>query len=285
MSAALLRTPMASIDLRSAVDVERFGGKASALADMLGAGLPVPEGWAIGVDLLDAFVDGRADARDAVAALGRLVDAGGDEALAYAVRSSAVDEDSSSASFAGQHVSVLGVRGASALHEALRAVWNSAHSEAARAYRRRLGLSESARIAAVVQRMLAPEISGVLFTRHPVSGAAERVIEATWGLGEAVVAGLVTPDYVRVSATGETLEYLVGDKDVEIVMLNSGGTEERSVDAARAEAPCLDHAQLSALHRLATVVDDAQPSPRGWDLEWAIEGGGLYLLQRRAITR
>lgn len=110
-----------------------------------------------------------------------------------AVRSSWVGEDSAAATFAGQHLARLNVRSLDELVEAVAAVWRSGCSESALAYRRKLGLEDAPRMGVVVQRQLDPDVSGVLFTGHPVTGADERVIEATWGLGEAVVHGLVTP--------------------------------------------------------------------------------------------
>ena len=121
------------------------------------------------------------------------------------MRSSAVGEDSEGASFAGQHATILNVRDEDQVVDAVLKVRESAHTESARAYRRTLGLDEAPRIAVVVQRMIEPDCAGVMFTRNPLDGADERVIEASWGLGESVVAGLVVPDNYALDQQGRVL--------------------------------------------------------------------------------
>ena len=182
--------------LAEARDPAAFGGKAVQLGVGIRAGLPVPAGFAVSADHVEAVVctDAEADA-DAVAALRAACVDG----AVRAVRSSAIGEDSGVASFAGAHLTVLGVRGAAAIVDAVRKVHASGLTAGARAYRDRLRLAERPRMAVVVQELIDADVAGVLFTRNPVSGAAERVIEASWGLGEAVVAGLVIPDLYRQS--------------------------------------------------------------------------------------
>ena len=107
---------------------------------------------------------------------------------------SPVDEDGADASFAGQHLTLLNVASLDDLTKALREIWWSANSDSAITYRKRVGLFTRPSIAVVVQRLLTPDAAGVMFTRNPITGADERMIEASWGLGEAVVAGLVIPD-------------------------------------------------------------------------------------------
>jgi pyruvate,water dikinase len=166
---------------------------------------------------------------------------------------------------------------------AVRAVRDSARTPAALAYRRKLAIPDEPRVAVVVQLMLAPDCAGVLFTRDPVSGRDERVIEASWGLGEAVVAGLVTPDRYRMARGGHILERVAGNKDLAITATAGGGTEECAVDPARAARLCLDDARLAELDRLATRCEDCFGAPQ--DIEWAIAAGALWALQSRAVTR
>ena len=166
---------------------------------------------------------------DAFAALGGPV----------AVRSSAIGEDGASASFAGQHATVLGVICAQTLVAAIKKVRESAHAPSAIAYRKRLGLDAAPRMGVVVQRLIDADKAGVLFTKNPMTGADERVIEASWGLGEAVVAGLVTPDCYRVTREGRVVERAAGDKDIAIRLRADGGTHEVEVDPHRAAALCL----------------------------------------------
>ena len=114
------------------------------------------------------------------------------------MRSSAVDEDGTDASFAGQHLTLLNVPSADDVPSALREIWWSANSDSAITYRQRVGLFTRPSVGVVIQTLLDPDVAGVMFTKNPVTGADERVIEASWGLGEAVVAGLVIPDTFRV---------------------------------------------------------------------------------------
>jgi pyruvate,water dikinase len=259
------------IPLASAEDPRRFGGKAAELSRALRAGLPVPRGYALDVDAVEAVVAG-----------------GGvtirETAVRWAVRSSALGEDGEGASFAGMHVTKLHVP----THEvgsAVREVHASAHAPAALSYRRRMGVEGVPRMAVIVQEMIPSEVAGVLFTRHPMTGARERVVEASWGLGETVVSGLVTPDHFRLSPTGEVLEHRAGHKDIAIVWSEQGGTREEEIEAARHREPCLDRDRLAALVALAHAVEEAMPGDH--DLEWAFARGSArpYLLQRRPITK
>ncbi len=262
------------VPLADAEDLQAFGGKAVALATAARAGLPVPSGVALSVDVVEAVV--RADP-DVLPTLHRVC-AGG---VPHAVRSSAVGEDSARASFAGTHCTVLGVCDADAVVSAVRQVHASADTPAARAYRTRLGLP-AVRMGVVVQELVPAEVAGVLFTRNPVTGDAERVIEASWGLGEAVVAGLVVPDRYRLDVRGRVLERVPGEKDV-AVRAGPGGAREVAVDAAEVNAPCLDDAQLAELHALAEACD-AVYGTRDHDIEFAFHAGAVFLLQRRPIT-
>ena len=131
-----------------------------------------------------------------------------------AVRSSAVGEDSAGASFAGQHITVLNVPSAGDVEAAVREVWWSANSDSAITYRKRLGVFARPSVGVVVQSLLQPDTAGVMFTRNPITGADERMIEASWGLGEAVVSGRVIPDSFRVARSGEVLERRAGSQEV-----------------------------------------------------------------------
>lgn len=253
-----------------------FGGKAVSLGAAIRAGLPVPPGAALGARLVDRAAAGDRAAVDSLLASPHLPSA------RLAVRSSAVGEDSGGASFAGQHATKLNVRRPQLL-DAVRTVWTSARTESALAYRQRKGLPRDPRMGVVVQALIEPVAAGVLFTRNPLTGADERLIEAAWGLGEAVVNGSVTPDRVRLDAHGRVLEFATGDKDIRIWYGEGDGTVEQAVDPALRQAPCLSHADLAALHDLADRCR------RVWganlDLEWALgPDGRMYLLQCRPIT-
>jgi pyruvate,water dikinase len=264
------------VALADAYDEVSFGGKAVSLGAAIRAGLPVPPGAALGAAVVD-----RAAAGDS-AAVEALLRSAHVPTARLAVRSSGVGEDSTGASFAGQHATKLNVHRAQLL-DAVRAVWQSARSESALAYRERKGLPRHPRVGVIVQALVEPVAAGVLFTRHPLTGADERLIEAGWGLGETVVNGSIVPDRLRLDGGGRVIEFVVGDKDLKMWHAEAGGTIEVPVDPALRRAPCLADAQIAALHALAeqccTVWGPAL------DLEWAVgHDGRVYLLQCRPIT-
>lgn len=259
-----------TVALIAADDPSIYGGKAVQLGTALRAGLPVPDGLALGWRDVEAVVAGDVGLDDV------------DLPSPCSVRSSAVGEDSADASFAGAHLTVLGVEGCAAVLDAVAAVHASAHDPGALAYRATLGLDARPRMAVVVQRLVDSDVAGVMFTRHPVTGADERVIEASWGLGEAVVAGLVTPDHWVLDAMGRPTTFIVGEKDVAI-RRTASGTAEHPVEDHLIETPCLDDSHLAALHELAVTCDRVFGA-RGHDIEFAFADDKLYLLQRRPVT-
>lgn len=259
------------------VEAEHFGGKAAQLATLVRAGLPVPRGIALSVELVETAAAGDPASADQVERGCSVV------RPPLAVRSSAVDEDSESASFAGQHLTVLNLGSTEEVLEAIREVWLSARSESALAYRERLGLAGTPRTAVVIQELVDADCAGVLFTRNPIDGADEIVIEAAWGLGEAVVAGLVTPDRVRVARDGTVLERVAGVKDLAVVRSPTGGTWQEAIEGARARMLCLTDRQLAELAQLGERCERVFGG--GLDIEWAYVDGTLHLLQCRPITR
>ena len=263
--------------LADALDETHFGGKAASLARSLRAGLPVPPGFALGTSHVEAVFSGQAEALTHLR--------GEFTALAgpCAVRSSAVGEDSEGASFAGQHATILNVRDQDQVVDAVLKVRESAHTESARAYRRTLGLDEAPRIAVVVQRMIEPDCAGVMFTKNPLDSSDERVIEASWGLGESVVAGLVVPDNYALDQQGRVLRRTAGEKDIALRSAPDGGTIEEVVTGDLVTALCLSDEMLASLHDLATRCESF--FGRALDLEWAFADGRLYLLQCRPMTR
>jgi pyruvate,water dikinase len=263
--------------LIDALDEAQFGGKAASLARSLRAGLPVPPGFALGAAYVDAVFEGHAEAVSTLRAAFTGL------AGPCAIRSSAIGEDSEEASFAGQHVTMLNVRGEAHVVAAVLEVRASAHTESARAYRRKLGMDEWPRIGVVVQRMIEPDCAGVLFTRNPLDGSDERVVEASWGLGEAVVAGLVVPDNYAMDSAGRVVRRTAGEKDIALRGAVDGGTVEEAVGEDLVNALCLSDGMLAELHALAQRCESFFGA--GLDLEWAFAGGTLYLLQCRAITR
>ena len=265
------------VPLEDARDTSLFGAKAVGLGEAARAGLPLPPGIALAGAVVEAVASGDPTAIEEMAAIVRPL--GGP----LAVRSSAVDEDGAEASFAGQHLTLLNVPSAEQLGSAVREVWWSANSDSAITYRQRVGLFTRPSVGVVVQKLLHPESAGVMFTRNPVSGADERVIEASWGLGEAVVAGRVIPDHFRVDRSGDVLECTPGLKQVAVRTIPAGGTTEEEIAAERAAQLCLHEDQLRELNALAQRCEEVYGPDR--DIEWAFADAQLYLLQCRAITR
>ncbi len=210
-----------------------------------------------------------------------------------AVRSSAVGEDSEAATFAGQQETSLWVRTIEAVLEAVRSCWASLYSPTAVSYRTRASPDRrppAPAMGVAVQVMVDALVSGVMFTCNPVSGDPSTIaINASWGLGEAVVAGEVTPDEYRLSkVTGEVLHQRVGSKLIEYVpAADGGGTVRRDVAPERRDRPCLADDELSALAEVAGRVEGHFGSHQ--DIEWAIARGAsppdsLFVLQSRPVT-
>ena len=264
------------VPLEEARDDALFGSKAVGLGQAARAGLPLPPGVALSGAVVEAVAGGDELAQGEVGELVRPLGA------PLAVRSSAVDEDGAQASFAGQHLTLLNVPSADDVNAAVRDVWWSANSDSAITYRQRVGLFRRPSVGVVVQALLDPESAGVMFTRNPINGADERLIEASWGLGEAVVAGRVIPDNFRVDRSGQVLDRTPGFKTIAIRTQPDGGTVEEKIPRGDAERLCLDDSQLAELHRLAGRCEEVYGRDR--DIEWAFAGGQLYLLQCRAIT-
>ncbi|MDB5101915.1 MAG: phosphoenolpyruvate synthase [Cyanobacteria bacterium RYN_339] len=296
-------------------DAATYGGKAAQLGELAAAGLLVPPGFVVGPEALEIFLasipglDGwlatprppaqvaqamaeQCEARPLPPALEAEIHAAyaalaaelGTEKPAVAVRSSARGEDSEAASFAGQQATFLHVLGPHLVSACIRACWAGLWSERASAYRDRLGDHARPTMAVLVQALVVPEVAGVAFTVNPVTGARdELVLDASWGLGEAVVSGRATPDHVRVAkADGRVLAYDLGSKQLEVVPDGVRGVAERLVEPARAAARALDEPAIAQLLALALRAEAHFGAPQ--DVEWGLAGGRAYMLQSRPIT-
>jgi hypothetical protein len=264
------------VPLAEASEDALYGAKAVGLGDAARGGIPLPPGIALSGSVVEAIAAGEERAIEQVESSLRAIP------VPLAVRSSAVDEDGADASFAGQHLTLLNIPSIEDVRSALKEIWWSANSDSAITYRQRVGLFSRPSVGVVVQALLNPEVAGVMFTRNPITGADERMIEASWGLGEVVVAGRVIPDMYRVERSGAVLERTPGLKKVVIRSLPDGGTVEEEVPTELRERLCLDDQQLQNLNALASRCE--QVYGQGRDIEWAIAGGELYLLQCRAVT-
>jgi pyruvate,water dikinase len=204
--------------------------------------------------------------------------------LVVAVRSSAVDEDSADASFAGQHETYLNIVGPDAIIQAVAKCWESARSERALAYRRRQGLSaERPQLAVLVQQLVAADTSAVVFSANPVTGSRDEImINASWGLGESIVGGTDTPDTYTVNKSDHTItSRTIADKQRMTVSV-PGGTDEVDVPRFLRTTPSLSDEQVTEMAEMALTLEQAMEYPV--DIECAYAGGKLYLLQCRPIT-
>jgi pyruvate, water dikinase len=199
------------------------------------------------------------------------------------VRSSALGEDSAEATFAGQQDTYLWVRGIDDVCDAVTKCWASLYSTEAVSYRERFGVENPA-MGVTVQLMVDAAVSGVMFTCNPVSGDRSMVaINASWGLGLAVVGGEVTPDdYLVSKVTGEVVKRTISDKAVEYVPAATG-TQRVDVPGDRRTEPSLDDARLATLVAVGKRVEKHFGAPQ--DIEWAFDPtGDLFVLQSRPVT-
>jgi phosphoenolpyruvate synthase/pyruvate phosphate dikinase len=305
-------------------DASDFGGKSASLGELLSAGLRVPPGFAIGAGAFAKFIEETGVGGTIAAALARVVPRNLDtidgaaktigEAMRFAplpeavraeivaryeelgagdppvaVRSSALGEDSQEASQAGQQESFLWVRGIDQVCDAVRDCWVSLYTPHAISYRAALqGITESA-MGVTVQLMVDAEVSGVMFTCNPVSGDPSMIaVNASWGLGIAVVGGELTPDdYLVSKVTGEVVRETVSEKSIEYVPAPGGGTVRVEVPKERRGEPCLGSEEIAALVDVARRIEDHYGTHQ--DVEWAIERAGslpesLVVLQSRPVT-
>lgn len=264
------------VPFSKACDISLYGAKAVGLGDAIRFGLLIPPGVALSGDLVEAV------ALEEAAAVKKVMTAIETLKPPFAVRSSAIDEDGINASFAGQHLTLLNIHTKEQVPDAVREVWWSANSDSAITYRQRVNQFTRPSVGVIVQTLLNPDAAGVMFTENPITGDDERLIEASWGLGEAVVAGLVVPDHFRMARSGTILERKAGRKRIAIRSLPDGGTFEEPVPPLQINQLCLNDTQLATLNKLAAHCEEAYGPHR--DIEWAYQDGTLYLLQCRSIT-
>ena len=273
---------------RACDDPAQVGGKAAHLS-RLAANYPVPSGFCLTAAAFDPEHYGEAPLPTALAA----ALAAAYEALAHrtgfpdvpvAVRSSALDEDGDLASFAGQHETELNLVGVDAVLGAVVRCWASGHNERALAYRKQQGLdTEEVRLAVLVQQLVMADTSAVVFSANPISGNRDEVVvTASWGLGESVVSGTVTPDTWVVRKADLTVkEERIGAKERMTVAVTAG-TREVAVPRLLRERASLSRAQVTELAKLAMELEEKMGRPV--DIETAYAREELFLLQCRPIT-
>jgi pyruvate,water dikinase len=205
------------------------------------------------------------------------------EQAAYAVRSSATAEDSPTASFAGQQDTYLNVVGPAAVLQHISRCWGSLFTERAVTYRMRNGFDHrKVLMAVVVQQMVFPHAAGILFTADPVTSNRKVLsVEASFGLGEALVSGLVNPDVFKVR-DGHVVARAIATKQLAIQPRPAGGTQHQPIEPKRQQQPALTDAQVVRLARLGRRIEAHFGRPQ--DIEWCLVDDGFYIVQSRPIT-
>ena len=300
-------------------DIAAVGGKGASLGEMSSMGLPVPGGFVVtsrafrhflietgieqplfsnlenlNVDDNNALEQASKKARalvmkakmpaslkDRIRESYQKLNGGG---MVVAVRSSATAEDLPDASFAGQQETFLNIKGEKNLLDAVQKCWASLYGARAIYYRAKQGFDDrSVNIAVVVQQMINSEKAGVMFTSHPVTGEPLTIIEGSWGLGEAVVSGSVSPDkYVYDQRTENVIDKLIAQKKTEIVSDGEHGTKTLEIGRERQETPVLSDDEVARLATYGKVAETHYGIPQ--DVEWSIVGDTIYILQSRPIT-
>lgn len=298
-------------------DIDIAGGKGASLGEMTRADLTVPPGFVVLASAFDKFLEETdlnvelqaaldesdpKDIKSIEAASVKIRDLIRDakfpdniaeeikksfqelDAELAAVRSSATAEDSSIASWAGELETYLNVDEKNLL-ESVKKCWSSLFTARAIFYRYEKNLHErKISVAVVVQKMIQSEVSGICFTVHPVTEDANQlVIEAGWGLGEAIVGGMITPDTYVVNKKEEIiLDINISKQEMMIARTPEGGVKETRVDKANQEKQKLDNENILKLAKTCQKIEEHYGSPQ--DIEWAYEGGDFYITQSRPIT-
>jgi phosphoenolpyruvate synthase/pyruvate phosphate dikinase len=264
-------------------DSSLVGGKAANLSRLARLYHRVPDGFSLPVTVMDEVHP--LDLRDEITcAISELMACHRLRDFIAAVRSSAVDEDGNTASFAGQHETYLNIVGADAILQAVTHCWESARSERALEYRRQQGLSvEHMQIAVLVQQLVASDVSAVVFSANPITGNHDEImINASWGLGESIVGGTVTPDTFIVRKSDlEVINRVITDKQ-RMTISALGGTREVEVPRFLRSEVSLNDEQILEMAKLALTLETTMGYPV--DVECAYAAGKLYLLQCRPIT-
>ncbi|GHO82784.1 PEP/pyruvate-binding domain-containing protein [Dictyobacter formicarum] len=306
-----------ALDAASAT-LEQVGGKGASLARMAAAGLPIPHGFHITTNAYRRFVEVNklqekilavtsikaedVSALEAAAQqIGQLfeqghmpeeiataiqlayIELGGDE-LSVAVRSSATAEDLPGMSFAGQQETYLNIYGQASVLDAVKRCWASLWTARAISYRARYNISsQDVSLAVVVQELVAATAAGVLFTVDPLSGEHNQMmINATWGLGEALVGGLVTPDTIIVEkASGRISKQEVAEKRL-MTVRTPQGTHEVPVPQDKRTVPVLTFKQAMELAHIGIEIEKLYD--QAMDIEWAFKDGHFFIVQARPIT-
>ncbi|MEI6267150.1 MAG: PEP/pyruvate-binding domain-containing protein [bacterium] len=261
-------------------DVAKVGGKGGSLGEMTQSGIPVPTGFVITTQAYISFHESELPSKIQKQILAKFDSLGLDR---VAVRSSAIAEDSSSASWAGQFNTVLNVN-REGLIDAIMDCWQSSNSETVKYYAKRNDISEDQlALAIVVQKMVNSNVSGVVFSINPVTGNKEEMmIEACYGLGEMLVQGMVTPDNYIVSKYDLSIREKRISNQTQKIINTVNGTETISIEQSQQSLQKLSDEKIFKLSKLVMLIENYYGCPQ--DIEWAIEDDELFILQSRPVT-
>ena len=302
-------------------DVPFVGGKGANLGELTNAGFPVPEAFVLTTVAYDYFIDS-SKIFDAINKEIAKIDRNSDDSLAaasdrirglfeeyeipadlrdeivskykalfpkgktgfVAVRSSATAEDLPDASFAGQQETYLNVKDEDDLFDKIRKCWSSLFTARAIAYREKQGYSHSeVKLAVVVQRMVNSEFSGIMFTKNPNNGADQIIIEAGYGLGEAIVGGEVTPDtYVVDKAKRNIIKKIVSSQSWKYIRGPKGGVVKEDMPEDMVKAQKIPDKRVSEIAEIGRQIEIHYDKPM--DMEWCVENDKVYIVQARPIT-
>ena len=299
-------------------DIPSVGGKGASLGEMTSIGLPVPQGFVVTVQAFRRFLqltkledsifdilekldvddndalNATADTVKAMVSSAKMPEAiqkeisesykkmGADTVVA--VRSSATAEDLPDASFAGQQDTYLNILGEADLLQSVQDCWASLYGGRAIYYRAKQGFDDrTVNIAVVVQKLVFSEKAGVMFSSHPISGAETVIIEGSWGLGEAIVSGTVSPDnYVYDRKNTRITTKTIANKSVEIIPDGNKGTKTVAIPENRQNVQVLSDKEVTKLAEFAIISEEHYKVPQ--DMEWGMVGDTIYILQSRPIT-
>lgn len=261
-------------------DRKTVGGKGASLGEMLDAGIPIPPGFCITASAFKAFY-GKKMPRSFISEI--LLQFDRLETKRVAVRSSAVAEDSQSASWAGQLESYLNVT-RDGLIKNIKKCWKSIHSPRANAYAEKEGVSEDKKlVSVVVQKMVDSDFSGVMFSVNPINqNRGEIMVESAYGLGEGIVQGLVTPDNFIISKKRlQIIKKTINSKNKQVIY-EGGSTIEKKVGQNLKDKQSISDVQVVQLAKLAVKIEKHYKVPQ--DMEWVVEGKDIFIVQSRPIT-
>lgn len=297
-------------------DLPRVGGKGANLGEMTKAGFPVPYGFCVTTESYKEFIKHnnlsdfiaqaiRKASLDTIIQIGQeirekislseipgqveqsIIKAINKEGagLFYAVRSSATAEDLPFASFAGQQDTYLNIKGEKSLLNSIRNCWASLFTDRAILYRIQNNIEhDTVQMSVIIQKMVLPEVSGIMFTADPVSGHRGILsIDASYGLGEALVSGLVSPDIYKFRKSKSQIESaIIAEKRLAIMPIEGGGTQKVEITGEKSTSQVMSDFQIRSLAELGMAIEKHYGCPQ--DIEWCLEKGKIYIVQSRAIT-